>query len=91
MESTGPNVTQGRVTMKAKPEICLRKGCTKPRQKDSDLCTVHTRKYYDRWTARETMPDYGCGGGRRTPKVSGEGMYGSSLHSQHEIGDDCDY
>jgi hypothetical protein len=74
--------------MKAKPEICLRKGCGKPRKKGSDLCLAHTRKYYDRWTREADFPDYGCGGGRRTPRVTGEGSYGGSLHEQQHIGDE---
>lgn len=88
MERAEARSVKGLQTMRDKPEICLRKGCGKPRQPDSDMCAEHTRKYYDRWTRAENIPHYGCGGGRRTPKVTEEGMYGDSIHSQRKAGDD---
>lgn len=67
---------------------CVRRGCGKDQQEGSDLCRVHTKKYYDRWTRNPVVPDYGCGGGKRTPKVTGEGTYGSSFHAQHHEGEE---
>ena len=57
---------------------CQRKGCAEEVQAGSDLCKKHTRKYYGANKSRylPKAGDFGCGGGQRSPKLLGEGLYG---------------
>lgn len=70
---------------------CVRRGCKKEQKEGSDLCTEHTKKYYEKWTRSPEIPDYGCGGGKRKPRVVGEGNYGQTFHSQKRVDEGLGY
>ena len=64
---------------------CVVEGCDNRCSKDTFRCEEHSRLHYARYFRVSTLRA-GTGGGRRVPKIDGEGYYGSDVTNPESEG-----
>jgi len=52
-------------------------GCERSAESENTRCALHSRMYYGEYFSKGSLR-VGTGGGKRRPKIEGEGYYGAN-------------